>query len=156
MSKKDTTPDEITKVIKDGTAYRTYVFMKKVWPTGKGNPYLVLTEDGIKFIEKLYACNCSVKEVAAELGVSVDALNNRYNKEVNRLARERGQEKFKSEIRQSQRNIMKRGDSRMAIWLGKQYLGQTDRIEASVTVEEKTADELTWEDLQEMVRKSKS
>lgn len=155
MSKKDTTPDEITRVIKDGTALRTYVFMKKVWPNGKGNPYLVLTEDGIKFIERLYACNCSTKEVAAELGVSVDALNNKFNKEVNRLARERGQERFKSEIRQEQRKILKRGDSRMAIWLGKQYLGQTDKIEASVTVEEKSADELTWEDLEEMVRKSK-
>lgn len=155
MSKKDTTPDEITRVIKDGTAYRTYVFMKKV-QVGTGRPRLILTEDGVKFIEKLYSCNCSMQEVAAELGVSVEVLKNRFNREKNAIARERGQEKFKSEIRQSQRSIMKRGDSRMAIWLGKQYLGQTDKIEASVTVEEKTADELTWEDLQEMVRKSKS
>lgn len=155
MSKKEVLPEEITRTMKDGEAVRTYVFMRKI-QEGRGRPFLVLTDDGLRFIERLYACNCSTEEVAAELGVSVDALNNKYNREKNKLAYNRGRERFKSEIRQEQRKILKRGDSRMAIWLGKQYLGQTDKIEASVTVEEKTADELTWEDLQEMVRKSKS
>ena len=134
MSKKkrdEEVPEEIGRTLKtDGGAIRAIVLLKKV-QNGRGHPMLVLTDDGVKFIERLYACNCTQAEVAAELGVSVDVLQNKANSELNRIARDRGRERFNSEIRQSQRAIMKRGDSRMAIWLGKQYLGQTDRIETA-------------------------
>jgi hypothetical protein len=43
----------------------------------------------------------------------------------------------------------------MAIWLGKQYLGQTDKVEASVTVEDKTADTITWEDVESLLKARK-
>lgn len=133
MSKKrrdEEVPEEIGRTLKTDGVVRAMVLLKKV-QNGRGHPMLALTDDGVKFIERLYACNCTQTEVAAELGVSVDVLQNKANSELNRIARERGRERFNSEIRQAQRAIMKRGDARMAIWLGKQYLGQTDRIETS-------------------------
>lgn len=157
MSKKrrdEEVPEEIGRTMKTDGGVRAIVLLKKV-QNGRGHPMLALTDDGVKFIERLYACNCTQTEVAAELGVSVDVLQNKANSELNRIARDRGRERFNSEIRQAQRAIMKRGDARMAIWLGKQYLGQTDRLEASVQVERKTADDITWDDIGELVAKEK-
>lgn len=157
MSKKrrdEEVPEEIERTMKTDGGVRAIVLLKKV-QNGRGHPMLALTDDGVKFIERLYACNCTQTEVAAELGVSVDVLQNKANSELNRIARDRGRERFNSEIRQAQRAIMKRGDARMAIWLGKQYLGQTDRLEASVQVERKTADDITWDDIGELVAKEK-
>ena len=50
---------------------------------------------------------------------------------------------------------MERGSDRMLIWLGKNCLGQTDKVEASVTVEEKTADTLTWDDIESLLNSRK-
>ena len=116
---------------------------------------LALTEDGEKYIEKMFGMNCSTEEVAADLGITTSVLLNRANREIVERARIRGHERFLTEIRQQQRNILKRGDSRMAIWLGKQYLGQSDKVEASVTVEEKTANTLTWDDIETLLNARK-
>lgn len=148
-------PDDVERTVKtDGGAVRTLVLLRKEQGP-RGRPALILTDDGVRFIERLYACNCTMEEVAAELGVSVEVLGSPANRELNRLARDNGARRFNAEIRQAQRAIMKRGDARMAIWLGKQYLGQTDRLEASVQVERKTADDITWDDIGELVAKEK-
>ena len=147
-------PEEIGKTVKQDGAVKVLVLLKKIPGKGK-KPMLALTEDGEKYIEKMFGMNCSTEEVAADLGITTSVLLNRANREIVERARIRGHERFLTEIRQQQRNILKRGDSRMAIWLGKQYLGQSDKVEASVTVEEKTADTLTWDDIETLLNARK-
>lgn len=147
-------PEEIGKTVKQDGAVKVLVLMRKIPGRGK-KPMLALTEDGEKYIEKMFAMNCSLEEVAADLDVSTKTLLNSVNREKVGRARIRGHERFLTEIRQQQRAILKRGDSRMAIWLGKQYLGQTDKVEASVQVEQKTADDLTWDDITELLKARK-
>ena len=147
-------PEEIGRTVKQDGAVKVLVLMRKIPGKGK-KPMLALTEDGEKYIEKMFAMNCSLEEVAADLDVSTKTLLNTANREKVERARIRGHERFLTEIRQQQRAILKRGDSRMAIWLGKQYLGQTDKVEASVQVEQKTADDLTWDDITELLRARK-
>ena len=151
---KEIEPEEIGKTVKQDGAVKVLVLLKKIPGKGK-KPMLALTEDGEKYIEKMFSMNCSLEEVAADLDVSSKVLLNSANREKVERARIRGHERFLTEIRQQQRNILKRGDSRMAIWLGKQYLGQTDKVEASVTVEEKTADTLTWDDIESLLNSRK-
>ena len=66
-----------------------------------------------------------------------------------------GKEVFLNKIRKEQYKAMERGSDRMLIWLGKNNLGQTDKVEASVTVEEKTADTLTWDDIESLLNSRK-
>ena len=66
-----------------------------------------------------------------------------------------GREVFLNKIRKEQYKAMERGSDRMLIWLGKNNLGQTDKVEASVTVEEKTADTLTWDDIESLLNSRK-
>ena len=147
-------PEEIGKTVKQDGAVKVLVLLKKIPGKGK-KPMLALTEDGEKYIEKMFGMNCSTEEVAADLGISSKVLLNSANRDMVERARIRGHERFLTEIRQQQRNILKRGDSRMAIWLGKQYLGQSDKVEASVTVEEKTADTITWDDIETLLNARK-
>lgn len=151
---KEVEPEEIGKTVKQDGAVKVLVLLKKIPGKGK-KPMLSLTEDGERYIEKMFGMNCSTEEVAADLGITTSVLLNRANREIVERARIRGHERFLTEIRQQQRNILKRGDSRMAIWLGKQYLGQSDKVEASVTVEEKTADTLTWDDIETLLNARK-
>lgn len=151
---KETEPEEIGRTVKQDGAVKVLVLMKKIPGKGK-KPMLALTDDGVKYVEKMFGMNCSMEEVAADLDVSTKVLLNSANRDKVLRARERGHERFLTEIRQQQRAILKRGDSRMAIWLGKQYLGQTDKVEASVQVEQKTADDLTWDDITELLKARK-
>lgn len=93
--------------------------------------------------------------MAADLGVCVSVLNNRINSEKVARARTIGREVFLNKIRKEQYKAMERGSDRMLIWLGKNNLGQTDKMEASVTVEEKTADTLTWDDIETLLNSRK-
>ena len=93
--------------------------------------------------------------MAADLGVCVSVLNNRINSEKVARARTIGREAFLNKIRKEQYKAMERGSDRMLIWLGKNNLGQTDKVEASVTVEEKTADTLTWDDIETLLNSRK-
>lgn len=93
--------------------------------------------------------------MAADLGVCVSVLNNRINSEKVARARTIGREVFLNKIRKEQYKAMERGSDRMLIWLGKNNLGQTDKMEASVTVEEKTADTLTWDDVESLLNSRK-
>lgn len=93
--------------------------------------------------------------MAADLGVCVSVLNNRINSEKVARARTIGREVFLNKIRKEQYKAMERGSDRMLIWLGKNNLGQSDKVEASVTVEEKTADTLTWDDIESLLNSRK-
>ena len=99
----------------------------------KGRPKLILNEQGCLTIEKLASLMCTDEEIASVLGVSVDTLTNRNNKKSFSERKEKGQLSGKASLRRLQFKIADGGNATMAIWLGKQYLGQTDKQETTLT-----------------------
>ena len=81
-----------------------------------------------KQIELLAGVGCTVDEIAASLDVSDVTLRKRFLPVI-----EKGREKMRASLRRKQVEIAMRGDRTMLIWLGKQLLGQTDRMETELT-----------------------
>ena len=85
-----------------------------------------------KQFEKLGAMMCTGEEISAFFGVSYDTVNNfciqeygtTFVKKVKEL-----HECGKASLRRTQFKIAEKGNANMAIFLGKQYLGQTDKAE---------------------------
>lgn len=96
--------------------------------------------------EQMCGIQCTEEEIASLFSVSVDTLQrwceNTYGRgfaEVFREKRQRG----KASLRRRQWLKADEGDTTMLIFLGKQYLGQADRISQSITaVTGETRDEL--------------
>ena len=87
---------------------------------------IILDEPTLKLIRGLGSIHATHKEVAAVLGVHLNTWM--YFKRDNPEAQEAfedGQEEGKSSLRRDQFNLAKR-NATMAIFLGKQYLGQRD------------------------------
>lgn len=76
---------------------------------------------------KLASLHCTMKEMAYFFDVSVDTLERRYAEEI-----EKGREQGKTRLRQLQWQSAEKGIFAMQIWLGKQILGQSDKIESKV------------------------
>jgi len=71
---------------------------------------------------KLCEIQCTVKEMAFVLGVSVDTLNRNYKEEI-----QIGKAQGKIALRRAQwRNAIEKSNPTMQIWLGKNILQQTD------------------------------
>ncbi len=73
---------------------------------------------------KLAAMHCSVGEIAAFFDVSRDTIERRYAAEISK-----GREMGKSKLRRLQWQSAEKGNVVMQIFLGKQYLGQSDKVE---------------------------
>jgi hypothetical protein len=84
-------------------------------------------------LEALCRIQCTEEEIAAVLGVSTEWL--RYNKKNKAFLEvmQSGREKGKTSLRRKQYEMAMMGDRVMLIWLGKQYLGQSDKMEQAVT-----------------------
>jgi hypothetical protein len=100
-------------------------------------PPLISDDKTLNIIEGLARIQCTQREAAGVLGVSRDTLHNFFM--ANPDARERwnnGLEGGKASIRRNQFKLCET-NATMAIWLGKQYLGQRDQnaVEMSGTVE---------------------
>lgn len=93
-----------------------------------GSPRLILNEKGKDMIEKLSMLMCTDEEIASVLEVSVDTLTNRNNKDAFSEFKLKGQSKGKMSLRRYQFKLAEKSAA-MAIFLGKQYLGQKDKIE---------------------------
>lgn len=73
-------------------------------------------------------------ETASILGVDINTLKSFWSKHPE--AREsflKGQQDIKVSLRRKQVELAMAGDKTMLIWLGKNYLGQTDKLEAAHT-----------------------
>lgn len=114
----------------DGKQKDLDIFFDKV--STKGRPKKVLTKDALKLIENLSRIMCTDEEIAQCLGASMDTLLNAENKELFRSANEKGKALGKQSLRRQQYELAKKGNCSMLIWLGKQYLGQKDKIDTSV------------------------
>ena len=84
-------------------------------------------------IEKLAALHATQAEIAGFLGISVPTLDRRLQKPKWRAAWERGKADYPIKLRQQQRLLAEQGNPTMLIWLGKQLLGQKDKLEHSGT-----------------------
>ena len=87
--------------------------------------------------ESLCAIQCTKEEICAVLDVSEKTLNswcnNVYGQNFSLVFRNK-RELGKSSLRRTQWKLSEK-DTRMAIWLGKQYLGQKDNIEVKNDVQ---------------------
>jgi len=78
----------------------------------------------LELVEKLAHIQCTYSEVAATLGVSVDTLQR--NKDF-AVVYKKGAEGGRKSLRRMQFESALKGNATMMIWLGKQYLGQSDQ-----------------------------
>ena len=82
-------------------------------------------EIDMKLVERLANIQCTQEEIACVVGCSVDTLVAQPGfSEIYKNGKEVG----KSSLRRIQWKLAQTNTA-MAIWLGKQYLGQTDKIE---------------------------
>lgn len=98
----------------------------------------------LELVEKLAHIQCTHAEIASTLGVSIDTLQR--NKDYAEVKR-KGAEGGRKSLRRMQFESANRGNVTMQIWLGKQYLGQTDHqvteIRQLPTLGQLSATELT-------------
>lgn len=93
-----------------------------------GSPRLILNNKGKEMIEKLASLMCTDEEIASILEVSVDTLTNENNKETFSEYKLKGKSRGQISLRRTQFRLAEKNSS-MAIFLGKNYLGQKDNIE---------------------------
>ena len=82
-------------------------------------------------VEKLASIQCTQQEIASFLGCSVDTLQ---RDETFCGLYKKGQENGKMSLRRMQYKLAEKNPT-MAIWLGKQYLGQRDNVEVEHNVQ---------------------
>lgn len=120
----------------DGKVVDIDIFFEK--KATKGRPRKILTEDALKVIENLAKIMCTDEEIASVLSCSRDIFYNEDNAELFRQALEKGKAEGKSSLRRKQYEVAMKGNSSMLIWLGKQWLNQTDKVEQTTSFEDLT------------------
>lgn len=75
-------------------------------------------------VRKLATIHCTMNEISAVVGCSVDTLERRYAELI-----KKGKNEGKSSLRRLQWEAAQKGNTTMLIWLGKQILAQRDVIE---------------------------
>lgn len=93
----------------------------------KGRPRMELNKQGIETIKSLARIQCTDEEIASVLGVSVDTLTRPHNKELFEEAKRSGKQEGRASLRRMQFKQAEAGNSTMLIWLGKQYLEQSEK-----------------------------
>jgi hypothetical protein len=88
-----------------------------------GRPKIEINEDQL---EKLASILCTMEEMASFFGCSVDTLERNFADTI-----KKGKDKGRMSLRRLQFEKAQSGNTTMLIWLGKQMLGQKDKIETS-------------------------
>ena len=83
----------------------------------------------LELVEKLAHIQCTYSEIASTLSVSVDTLTR--NRDF-AATYKRGAESGRKSLRRMQFESANKGNIAMQIWLGKQYLGQSDYVTKEV------------------------
>lgn len=91
--------------------------------TGAGRPRIDIDPEKVRLLAEAF---CTNDEIAAMLGISHDTLTRNFA-----CALKTGRETAKGQLRSQQKTIAMEGNVPMLIWLGKQYLGQSDKSEES-------------------------
>lgn len=109
----------------------------KLLPSTGGRPAKTLTQDGWNLVATLSQFFATDEEISVALSdenesISVDVLTNAMNKETFAEYKTKGKCKGKTSLRSWQWANAKSGNTTMQIFLGKNYLGQSDKVEAEV------------------------
>ena len=101
------------------------------------------TEINLEELQKLCTLNCTMPEIASFFNMPLRTLEDRFKNDTDvRTAIENGRNKGKLSVRRKQLQIMdETNNATMAIWLGKQLLGQRDKHD--VITEDKATNKLT-------------
>jgi hypothetical protein len=98
-----------------------------------GRPKIEFTDKVWENIEELCKIQCTASEIASFLKTSTDTLSRRVKEKYGKTFAEYYKihsEGGKSSLRRAQwKKAVHEGNTAMLIWLGKQYLGQTDKVE---------------------------
>lgn len=127
---------------------------KKTTAVGKrpvGRPKIEINLDEL---ERLSALNCTMPELAAYFRVPLRTLEDRYTNDPDiRATINRGREVGKLSVRRKQMQIMNDMNSAtMAIWLGKQLLGQRDKHDVITEDRGETALNEAFSVIEDLVR----
>lgn len=109
----------------------------KLLPSTGGRPAKTLTRDGWNLVSTLSQFMATDEEIAVALSddyeqISVDVLTNSLNRETFTEQKNKGKCRGKTSLRSWQFASAKNGNVTMQIFLGKNYLGQSDRTEVEV------------------------
>lgn len=109
----------------------------RLLPSTGGRPAKTLTEAGWNLVAKLSQFFATDEEIAVALSddnerISVDVLTNDMNKETFTDYKNKGKCLGKTSLRSWQWANAKSGNTTMQIFLGKNYLGQSDKVETDV------------------------
>jgi len=77
-------------------------------------------------IQKLSSCGLTNKEIAEALGYDENTLKRKFE-----IFLTKGKANLKERLKRKQIQVAMQGNVTMLIWLGKQYLGQAEKIEES-------------------------
>ena len=81
-------------------------------------------------VNNMCAIHCTGEEIASVIGVSYDTIERRVKSEFNMSFAEyikKHSASGKTSLRRKQYEVAMKGNTTMLVWLGKQYLGQTDK-----------------------------
>ena len=93
-----------------------------------GRPLLVLNQAGVELVQALGRLQCTNEAIASCLGTTDTTLLNAQNKEVFLGALEKGKAEGRMSLRRIQMKLAETSAT-MAIFLGKQILGQRENVE---------------------------
>ena len=79
-------------------------------------------------LERLAGMQRTDEEIAAWFGVSTRTIERRRKSRIFADTIERGKAKGRISLRRAQLKMLEHGSATMGVWLGKQYLGQTDEM----------------------------
>jgi hypothetical protein len=118
-----------------------------------------VSEEDFKQFESLLGIQCTLEEVASFYNVDVKTIQARceehYGLKFSQIS-EQKRANGKISLRRKQFQKAMDGNIVMLIWLGKQYLGQVDKVEAVHEDKKDPLDELTLEQLQAEIDKRQS
>ncbi len=109
-------------------------------------------------LEKLMKLNLSEQEVSDWFDVQPKTLIRFVNKEFGCTfvqLRNKGFVRTKAAIKRAQIENALKGNTVLLIWLGKQYLGQSDKIEQTIELGDRPARELSDEELDRLLIEGK-
>ena len=105
--------------LKEPSKYLTAV------PSGNGRPKLILNSEGQQLVEILAGYFCTDEDIAETMHTTVDTLLNRNNRDTFLECKKRGIANGRCSLRRKQAKLAEKSAA-MAIFLGKNYLGQSD------------------------------
>lgn len=153
---------KVKKNKSDKESSQAVVKRKRGRPVGSGDKRgrPPKTEIDFKMLENLCKIQCTAEEVAGVLEVSVDTVYRRIDEKHGITFaeyKERYAAQGRASLRRSQFKLAEK-NSNMSIWLGKQVLGQRDKVDGGIVINNnngalKPAEEMTDEELLEAKKK---